>query len=88
MKLKDGVFLHQVGNEYMGVTQGDAAQSFNGLIRNNKTANSIMELLMVNSTEEKVVAAMLEKYDAPREIITNDVRKIVEKLRTAGLLDE
>ncbi len=88
MKLNDGVFLHQVGNEYMGVTQGDAAQSFNGLIRNNKTANSIMELLMVDTTEEKVVAAMLEKYDAPREIIANDVRKIVEKLRLAGLLDE
>lgn len=88
MKLKDGVFLHQVGDEYMGVTQGIAAKSFNGLIRNNKTADSIMELLKEDTTEEKVITTMLEKYDAPRELIAQDVLKIVEKLRSVGLLDE
>lgn len=88
MKLKEGVFLHKSDDEYMAVTQGEAARSFNGLIRNNKTANDIMTLLQNETTEEAVISAMLEKYDAPREIIEKDVRSIIGKLKETGLLDE
>ena len=88
MKLKEGVFLHKSGEEYMAVTQGEAAESFNGLIRNNKTANDIMVLLQKDTTEEAVISAMLEKYDAPREIIERDVKSIIAKLKDAGILDE
>lgn len=88
MKLKEGVFLHKSDDEYMAVTQGEAARSFNGLIRNNKTANDIMTLLQSETTEEAVISAMLEKYDAPREVIEKDVRSIIGKLKETGLLDE
>lgn len=88
MKLKKGVFLHQTGSEYMGVTQGKVTKNFNGLIRNNKTANDIYTLLQKETTEEKIVAAMSEKYDAPKEKIAKDVHKIIGEIRRAGLLDE
>lgn len=88
MKLKEGVFLHKSGDEYMAVTQGKAAQSFNGLIRSNKTANDIMILLKSDTTEEEIISAMIEKYDAPKDIIEKDVKNIIIKLRETGIIDE
>ena len=88
MKLKDGVLLHKTGDEYMGITQGDAAQSFNCLILNNETANFIMELLLNDTSEEKIVSDMLERYDVSKEIVQKDVHNIIEKLREENLIDE
>ena len=44
----------------------DTSSSFEGLIRNNKTAAYIVECLKEETTQEKIVEAMFEKYDARR----------------------
>ncbi len=88
MKLKEGFILHKAGEEYMAVASGKAAEVFNGLIRNNGTADFIFRKLLEDTTEEKVVDAMAEVYDAPREQIAKDVSKLIRQLREAGFLDE
>lgn len=88
MKLKDGFFLHEVGGEHMAVATGAASRVFNGLIRNNETADFIYHQLLTDTTEEAIVDAMVERYDAPREQIAADVKELVGQLREAGFLDE
>ena len=88
MKLKEGFLLHHVGEEHMVVATGKAGKIFNGLVRNNATANFIFERLLQETTEEQIVNAMLEKYDAPKEQIASDVRRIIKQVREAGFLDE
>lgn len=88
MKLKDGFLLQNVGGEHMAVASGKAAKVFNGLIRNNGTADFIYHQLMQDTTEEQIVDAMVEKYDAPREVIAKDVHNIIAELRKNGFLDE
>ncbi len=88
MKLKSDVILHDIGGEHMAVATGETAASFNGFIRNNETAHFIFSMLREETTEEKIVDAMCERYDAPRERVEEGVRKTVEKARRAGLLDE
>ena len=88
MKLKEGFILHNVGAEHMVVATGETAKQFNGLVRNNATANYIFELLLEDITEEQVVEAMLEKYDASREQVTADVNSMICQMRKAGFLDE
>ena len=39
MKLKSGIVIEKAGDEYVAVATGEAAKSFNGIIRNNKRAN-------------------------------------------------
>lgn len=87
MKLKSGFIIHDVGNEHMVVATGQIFKEFNGLIRNNETANFIYKQLLKDTTEEAIIEAMLNEYDAPREVITSDVHKIIEQVREAGLLD-
>lgn len=88
MKLKEGFILHHTGDEYMAVAAGEAAKSFNGLVRNNATAQFIYEQLLTDTTEEQIVGAMCAKYNAPRERIAADVHKIIVQVREAGFLDE
>ena len=66
----------------------DTSSSFAGLIRSNKTAAFIVECLKEDTTQENIVEAMFEKYDAPKEVLAKDVSDVIEKLRKVGALDE
>ena len=85
MKLKDTYITHESDGEQILL---DTSSSFAGLIRNNKTAAFIVECLKEETTKEKIVEAMFEKYDAPMEILAKDVSDVIEKLRKVGALDE
>ena len=86
MKLKPGFITHNVGKEQMMVAAGPAAKQFHGLVRSNETAAFIVNCLKKETTEEAIVEAMLEQYDAPRETIAQDVHRVVEQLRQIGAL--
>ena len=85
MKLKDTYITHDSDGEQILL---DTSSSFAGLIRNNKTAAFIVECLKEETTEEKIVEAMFEKYDAPKEILAKDVSEVIGKLRKVGAIDE
>ena len=86
MKLKSCFITHDTGDEHITVSSGGV--SFNGLIRSNKTAGFIVECLKEETTEDAIIEKMLEKYDAPREIIAADVEKIISKLREIDAIEE
>lgn len=88
MRVKEGFVLHNIGDEYMAVATGEAAENFNGIVRSNETAAYIFELLQKETTEEAIVVAMCEKYEAERSVIEKDVANIIEKMREAGFLHE
>lgn len=88
MRLKEGFILHNVGDEHMAVATGEAAKGFNGIVRNNETAAYIFELLQEETTEDAIVAAMCERYEAEEERIRADVQKLLGKMREAGFLYE
>ena len=85
MKLKDTYITHESDGEQILL---DTSSSFAGLIRSNKTAAFIVECLKEDTTEEKIVETMLEKYDAPKDVLAKDVADVIEKLRKVGALDE
>ena len=87
MKLKTGFITHTIGKEQMMVATGPAGKDFHGLVRSNETAAFIVDCLKKETTEEEIVAAMLEEYDAPKEVISKDVHRIVEKLLEIGALE-
>lgn len=86
MKLRDGFITHESADEHITVTAGNT--DFNGMIRSNRTAGFIVECLKKDTSREDIIAKMLEKYDAPREIIEKDVDRILEQLYKIGAIDE
>jgi len=86
MKLKDTfVTYFSDGQQIMTEAGGE---HFMGIVRSNASAAYIVDLLGTDTTKEDIVTAMCEKYDAPRSVISQDVEKILDKLRSIGALDE
>lgn len=86
MKLKKEFLVFDVGKESMLVPTG--AAKFVGLVRGNQIFGVILELLKKETTEKKIVAAICEEYDGPKEVIEEDVKKAVSELRRIGALEE
>ena len=86
MKLKSDYLTQEIDDVQFLVPVG--AGSFNGLIRSNKTAAFIVNCLKKETTKDRIVDAMCEKYDAPRAEIAADVEEILDTLRSIGALEE
>ena len=86
MKLKKEFITHNTGSESLLVPAGGAGWS--GLVKGNKTLGAILELLKTDTTEEAVVAAMKERFDAPEDVIAVDVKRALSELRKIEAIDE
>lgn len=86
MKLNNKFVTRDMGDTQVMVAVGSAA--FSGIVRSNKTAAFIVDQLKTDTTKEKILAAMQEKYDADPAVMEKDIDKVLEKLRSIGALDE
>jgi len=89
MKLKSGIVTDQIDkDQFVAVATGEAAKSFSGMIRNNKTAAFLFELLREEQSEDSLVEALLQEYEVSEEVARQDVRRIVKQIREAGILND
>ena len=86
MKLKQDFITQKIGDTHFLVPIG--AEAFNGIVRSNKTAAFIVDCLKEETTEGAIVDKMCAKYDADRETIAADVKKILDTLRGINALVE
>ena len=85
MKLRSNFITHNSSDESYIVPTSNA--SFSGLVKGNKTLGAIVDLLKEETTEEDVVKAMREKFDAPEGVIEKDVKRVIEELTKIGALE-
>ena len=86
MRLKKEFITHETGSESMLIPAGGAG--FSGLVKGNKTLGAILALLREDTTEEQIISAMTQRFDAPEEKIADDVKKAIAELRKIGAIDE
>ena len=86
MKLRDDFLTYPNGDKTVLVPVGRKA--FSGVVKGNKTLGAILGLLKKETTEEAVIDAMKERFDAPENVIVRDVKKVIDELRKIGALDE
>lgn len=87
MKIKDGFMLRQFSEDYIVVAVGDDAEDFNKLITLNSVGAYIYNLLNNDMTYEEIVSAVLDKYDADRKTVENDINIFLADAKKAGLID-
>lgn len=88
MKIKSDFILRKMDDMSIVVAVGESAKSFNGVINLNETAVFIWEKLAQGCTREELIAAVLEEYDAPQEVVEADVDKLIAKLQEENVLDD
>lgn len=92
MKLAEGFVLYEAGDTtvIVPVSGGETAagKRFSGMIRLNKTGGVIAALLKEDTTADAITDALFAKYDAPRDVIAQNVDMILSKLRSVGAIED
>ena len=88
MKIKSGFVIEQVGDGYLAVAVGDRADEFSGLVRMNETGAFLWKLIEEKDmTEDELLKAVLDEYDAPPDLAAKDIEKFEKQLRDGGILE-
>lgn len=88
MKLKGEFVFHELAGQHLVVAAGSTVERFNGMIRNNETADLLFRLLRTDTTQDALVDALVDTYEVDRDRARADVTALLEQLREAGLLEE
>ena len=86
MKIKSGLILREVAENYIVVAVGEAVKEFNGLINLNSTGAFLWKILEKGAEEEDLVKALLDEYEIDEETAKNDVSLFVKKIKEAKLV--
>ena len=89
MKLKDAYVSYQAReDETLVVATGAEAKKFKGLLRANEAASFILKCLAQDTTEQEILEAMKNEYNAPEPVLKEDLDRILELLRAVGAIEE
>lgn len=84
MKIKEGYILKKVAGENIVIATGEARLSFNGIITFNEVGAEVFDRLDGTRTLEQIVDEIAAIYNAPREIIEADIKKLIDKNEKTG----
>lgn len=86
MKLNEEFIMHNTGAETLLVPT--AAARFHGLVQGNKTVEVILSCLQNDTTEEEILSVMKERFDGDEDMMREDIRDVLVKLREIGAIDD
>lgn len=87
MKINEGFKLRSVAGENVVVPLGSAVSKLNGIIKLNDMGAFLWKCLQNDRTEEELISAVMQEYEADRELVKKDVHSYLEKLRSIGCID-
>lgn len=89
MKIKSGFMMRSIAGCKVVVSVGKRTLDFNGIINLNDTGAFLWERLEQGTTEDELVAAILEHYsDVDEATARESVVEFVHTIREAGCLDD
>lgn len=86
MKIKSGLILREVADNYIVVAVGERVKEFNGLINLNSTGAFLWKKLENGAEEEDLVKALLDEYEIDEQTARKDVSLFVSKIKEAKLV--
>ena len=87
MKIKDNFILRKISDAFVVVPIGDAVVDFSGLINLNETGAFLFKMLQDGAEEKDLVNALLKEYDVDENTAKEDVKKFIDKLKDADLVE-
>lgn len=87
MKLNENYILKTIAGSPVVVPVGDAVDNIKGMITLNGPAETIWKCLESGMVFEEILNTLKAKYDAPEELLKNDLTAFVEKLKSLGIVE-
>lgn len=87
MRLKYDFETMKLDEWIVAVPVGDSASEFQGVVKLGETANVIFELLRKETSYEQLVEELANQFDAPKDVLAADVKKLIDDFTEKGLLE-
>lgn len=88
MKLNENYVLKTVAGTPVVVPVGDAVKNIKGMITLNGPAEVIWKSLEQGKSFEEIIAVLKSEYDAPEDVLRNDLTAFLDKLEGYNILDK
>ncbi|MCF0106124.1 MAG: PqqD family protein [Holdemanella sp.] len=86
MKLKYEYETIEIDNEIVAVPVGESASKTKMMLRLNKSAAEVLELLKEDTTIDSIVEQLKSKYDTPADKIKAFVEEYIQELINKGIV--
>ena len=86
MKLKGEFVVREIAGDVVAVPVGETALTLNGMILLNPVSQVLWEQLQQETTLEKLVEAVTDRFETTPEQARADILEFLEHLRQADLL--
>lgn len=86
MRLKYQMAVQEIAGTYMGLATGSDARCYKNVLKLNETGKFILEMLRQETTEDAIVAALMDRYEGDEALIRSSVANIIERFASEGLI--
>lgn len=87
MKAREGIIASQMGDEYVLVPVGEAANDIHGIVRLNETGSFIWKGITQGQEEEEIARHLIEEYAVDLDTARDAVRTMIARLKDAKLVE-
>ena len=87
MRAKYTFEIMDLDDDMVAVPIGYNGEQFKGVLKINETASSILRQLETDTTEEKIVDALMLEYSGDRKEIADCVHEFVEYLKAEEVVE-
>lgn len=87
MKIDKEFILREIAGDYVIIPTGTTTLEFNGLITVNELGAFIWERLQEETTEEKLIEAIVEEYEVEEETAEADLKEFLDILKECRILN-
>ena len=87
MKIVEGMVLTEVGEGWVAVPTGTAADVLHGVVRLNGTGKLIWEGVDEGLTEQELTQRLTECYEVDEMTAAKSVARVLEELKDAHLIE-
>lgn len=88
LKIKEGFVLRRVMGNNVIIAVGAASRDFHGMVQLNESAADIWNFISEGKSRDEIVDAMMQKYEADRDVIEADVCRSIDMFVSNGLVEE
>ncbi len=89
MKISEKFISYESSDvERLLVSISEDADDYHGFVRANESASFVVALLKNDISEDEIVKRVKAEFDAPEDVIREDLREILTKLRSIGAIEE
>lgn len=86
MKINKNFTMRNIAGEYILVPVGEAALDVSGLLITNEVGAFIWEILLEETTEEAILARILEEFEINEETAKADLQEFLTHLQGLNIL--